>query len=215
MRLMIPALILSCLCTVARADPLVEQGPDEVGGLRGEAPALFADNFVLGTGAEVGRVTWWGFYNVAGSARTAVDDFTIRFFADDSGAPALIPFASYHVGDPGRIETSFVAATGANARDIYRYEAAIPKTWIDGGATHYLSIQNSSGGTADTPWWWATADGAGDDTWLLDPPVFGPDWLHISFADTAFSLQEPVPEPSTWISLALAGLVAILRRRSR
>src|SRR4051794_15024194 len=64
-----------------------------------------ADDFHLLPGAStVTGVHWWGAY-FNGNTPTQPDDFTIRFFADASGVPAVNPLAEIAAGDVGRNST--------------------------------------------------------------------------------------------------------------
>ena len=65
-------------------------------------PLFVADDFSLAPGANViTGVQWTGLY-FPSNTPTQPDNFTIQFFADVGGSPALTPFLSLPMGNLGR-----------------------------------------------------------------------------------------------------------------
>jgi hypothetical protein len=147
-----------------------------------------ADNFVAGETAQINQVCWWGFYDdssaIPDCSATAVDDFTVTFYADDGNAL------------PGAVIASFDALSGlvVNRTEdgvhefeddlgnplpdqnliLYRYSAELPDSpvvGVDVGQCYWLEITNDLDGTC--AWFWETAsNNAGNDFdySLLDDP---------------------------------------------
>src|SRR5215510_1803802 len=80
---------------------LFQQLPDGRGGSgSGFGPnnetITVADNFQLDQPVQVGSITWWGgYFNPPGP-----DNFTVRFYADNSGQPGSV-IQTYLIGSSG------------------------------------------------------------------------------------------------------------------
>jgi hypothetical protein len=153
-----------------------------------------ADNFPLSQAASVQTIEWWGAY---ANNSIGTDNFTLRFFGDAAGNPAMTPFANVSGLNVTRTATNLVDNLGDT---IYQYQAALvsPVT-LDAATTYYLSLVNDTG-----DWDWV-GGGPGthwarqDDTSAWTPSA--------NSTDFAFELSgSSVPERPTVMLLAMAGL---------
>lgn len=172
-------------------------------------PNQSADDFRLQPGAStISDVHWWGFYSPL-STPSVPDNFTIRFFANVAGAPAVIPFAQFNVGHVGRADTG----ADVGGQDVYAYSADIAPLALVAGTTYWLSIVNDTAADTDDHWGWSLAVGGNNHSRDQD----GDDWS-LFIGEHAFQLTNDataVVEPGTAALLGL-GLAAIgfqLRRR--
>lgn len=171
-------------------DVLVSQPPDVNGaGITSDmdpAPSSgnvneAADSFSLGQEALVGRVRFWGGYLPSDTA--GVDDFTLRIYADDGGAPAESALAMSALTDVVRTE----AAMQGGLTTLYEYDASLSAALLlDGGVTYWVAIVNDTADVPGASWSWRFAlpvDGA----LASRDPASGPAWS-IFGADLAFEL---------------------------
>jgi len=167
-----------------------------------------ADDFQLGASYSIIQARWWGAYGTAPDP-ALTDDFTIRFFDDAGGTPALNPFAEVSAVGLTRTATSLTAVTfGAHdGGTVYEYMADLSApVALSGGTTYYLSIVNNTG----SYWGWLE-DGSGDH-WFRGAD--GTAWYSSArVTDFAFELNA-IPAPCAILLGSIgASLVGWLRRR--
>jgi hypothetical protein len=178
-------------------------------------PMFVADDFSLASGANViTGVHWTGLY-FPSNTPTQPDNFTIQLFADVAGSPAVAPFLSLNIGDPGRIDTG-LDLTGS---DLFAYSASVAPIVLAPNTVFWLSIFNSTAADSDDNWFWAMQDALGNsfarenpnDPWALQVPPVG--------NRQDFQLTGPiaVPEPSGLVLLAIGvlGLLGSRRKQGR
>lgn len=181
-----------------------------------DAPAQDADDFQLQAGANtITDVHWWGVYSFNNSATTN-DNFTIRIFADISGAPAINPLNEYVVGNVGRVDTGVIQQTLYN---VYSYSVTIPALTLAANTTYWLSIVNNTAADTNDNWYWSGVRGGGPayfrstDGTAWTSPTRNTDF-RLGFQLTNDGLTQ-VPEPASLALFAagLAGLGLLSRRR--
>jgi hypothetical protein len=165
-----------------------------------------ADNFVLPQAAAVQTVHWWGAY---ANNDMPTDNFTLRFFADAAGNPAITPFVN--------VSLSGVTRTATNLHDnlgdpIFEYQATLPNSvLIDGATPYYLSLVNNTG-----DWDWV---GSGPGTHWARPDDASAWTVSSNSTDFSFELLggAAVPEPCTLLHLAIGavGMLAWSGQRRR
>ena len=167
---------------------------------------LIADDVVLGSSQQVGRIEWTGSYFDGDGVPAADDNFIIKIFQDDAD-------------DPGSVLSTFTAATtrmdsGFNifgTLDVYEYSMDIDFTFM-GGVKYWIEIENNNQDRDDDTWGWGSGDtivGAA----AHQKSVASSSWREITaFAGTDFRLV--VPAPSSLGMLLLSGAVVSHRRRT-
>lgn len=190
----------------ARATILFQQSPDYYLGYYSDIPGQqIADDFSLGSGADVATVEWWGGY-----ASLFDDDFTLRFYADASGQPGVL-LASYAPGAVSRSDTgTSFAFAGWTTAYFYSYALSTPFAAM-AGEVYWLSILNGD----DNNWIWADKDRSNLAASRVGD---GGSWSAGTIGDRAFTLtgETAVPEPASLFLLG-AGLAAlrVAQRRRR
>jgi PEP-CTERM motif len=145
----------------------------------------------------VQTVHWWGAY---ANNDIRADSFTLRFFSDVAGNPAVAPFVE--------VSSLSVTRTATNLLDnigdpVYEYQTTLARPVpLDGAASYYVSLVNTTG-----DWDWV---GSGPGThWARQDDASA--WL-VSNNPTDFAFEligTPVPEPATRLLLAIGTLGVI------
>ena len=207
-RCILPGLALLLLASPLRADVLFSQPVIDGGVALASDFARFqqeADNFALPQAAAVQTVHWWGVY---ANNDMPTDNFTLRFFADTAGNPALTPVVNVSLSGVTRTATSLHDNLGDL---IYSYETTLPTSVLfDGTTPYYLSLVNNTG-----DWDWV---GSGPGTHWARPDDASAWTVSSNTTDFSFELSgTPVPEPSTLLLLAVStvGMIAWPGRRKR
>lgn len=174
-------------------------------------PRFVADDFILASGANViTAVQWTGLYAFTNTPQP--DNFTIQFFADVAGSPALTPFLSLAIGNPGRTDTG-IDITGS---DLFSYTANVAPIALAPNTVFWLSIFNDTSADSDDNWFWAMQDALGNshdrgnaaDPWVLQVPPVG------NRQDFQLIGPRVVPEPSVLALLAI-GVIGLLGGRRK
>lgn len=175
-------------------------------------PRFVADDFSLAPGASaITGVNWTGLYFPANTP-TQPDNFTIQFFADVAGSPAVTPFLSLLIGNPGRADTG-IDITGS---DLFAYSASVAPIVLAPGTVFWLSIFNSTSADSDDNWFWAMQDALGNsvergnpaDPWVPQVPPVG------NRQDFQLTGPTAIPEPSG-LGLLAIGVIGLLGCRRR
>jgi hypothetical protein len=167
-------------------------------------PGFSADDFILAPGANViTSVQWTGLYAFSDTP-TQPDNFTIQFFANVAGAPAITPFLSLAIGNPGRTDTGLDTSFGS---DIFAYSADVAPTALTPGTTFWMSIFNNTSADTDDDWFWGMQDAVGNSFTRSSQAA---PWTPINNRHD-FQLSGPlaVSEPSVLALLAI-GIVGLL-----
>jgi len=136
---------------------------------------VIADNFVAAETAEISEVCWWGFYSdgseIPDCGLTAVDDFTVTFYADNGSALPGTVLGSFDISS-GLVVTRIpetvhpgVQTTPDDDLIVYRYLAVLPPLpviSVEEFGCYWLEITNQLDGTC--VWFWETAPNNGTGT---------------------------------------------------
>jgi hypothetical protein len=193
--------------TAANAAVIYDNGITATNGFVSDTdfPMFVADDFKLNPGANViTDVHWTGFY--AFTNTPLQDAFTIQFFADAGGLPALAPFLSLSVS-PSRTDTGKDVA----GSDLFAYDVVIAPLALAPNTTFWLSIFNNTSGDANDNWFWGMVDNGGNSFNRASP---ADPWLTQGNGQE-FQLTGVVPQPSALALFAFGifGLAVYVRKK--
>src|SRR5262249_8355526 len=138
----LPGLALLLLASPAQADLLFSQPVVNGGVALASDFTRFqqeADNFALPLAASVQSIHWWGAY---ANNDVRSDNFTLRFFGEVAGSPAVMPLVDVSAGNFTRTLTTLVDNLGD---PIYEYQADLPSPAVlNSSTTYYLSVVNNT-----------------------------------------------------------------------
>ena len=172
------------------------------------------DDVTLATTTAVTGINWSGFYSpgIAGGdgiVSAADDDFEIRIYADNGGAPGAL-LQTFPVGSAVNRTLGITRPFVGDTIQSFDYSANIDFTF-NAGVTHWLSVLNNTAGDTDD---------FSQSVILLGGNAYG----DLNPNDGAFTFQgfeldfqlttTAIPEPGSVGILAL-GLMGLLTRRKR
>lgn len=170
------------------------------------AGQFIADDFILAPGKEIiTGVQWTGTY---GDGFTpTVDNFSIQIFADADSVPALTPFSSLPIGDPGRTNIGKLGGGGDPRFDLFAYSVNIAPIELASNTRFWISIVNDTSADTDDNWAWGGQvifDNGAIRNSQTDP------WFLTGLRQD-FRLTGPaaVPEPSA-LTLFVLGILVFL-----
>ena len=182
----------------------------------GPANQQAADDFSLAQATILDSISWFGRYGAGSVAAPIPTDFSIRFFEDSGGAPAIASILQLDVS-VNPVTSGLNYSPGVGAADIpwFSYAASLPALTLE-AATYWVSVVENDSTTptsGNTQWLWADSNTLGlrairnndSDAWSASPDI-----------DHAFSLTGtvvPVPAAVWLFATALAGLVGFSARK--
>jgi hypothetical protein len=138
------ALVLAWAGTTNAQFVIYDNGATLQGGVASDPDLqrFVASDFVLAPGANViTDIHWTGLY---GGTTAIADNFTIQFFADVGGSPAIAPFVSLPIADPGRTEMA----------PFFSYSVDVAPIPLAPNTPFWLSIFNDTPGGIEDSWFW-------------------------------------------------------------
>lgn len=208
---------LACLSS-AQAQAVIDQPYTDQGSITSQndtTPGGFGnydtayDDFTLGAGANIDKVTWVGTFFSGNPA--AISRFTLNFYADDGGKPGTVLQTNSIVGDAN----GTAIGLDVHGNSMFGYSTTLPAAFgASGGTPYWMSV------VPDLPmddlfnpqWGWSYGTGGNGASYQT---FGGPDGESIR-GDLAFSLTPAdTPEPGSLALMTGAGLTgaACLRRR--
>jgi hypothetical protein len=171
------------------------------------------DKFILAPSANViTGIQWTGTYGLP-LFLPQVDNFSIQIFADVGNVPALTPFISLAIGDPGHNFIGKLPGDNDPRFNLFAYSVNVAPIVLAPNTTFWLSIFDDTSADAQGNWAWAAQFMAGNS--VSRPSQAGP-WFLAGFRQD-FELTGPaavpgpatVPEPST-LALFVLGILTLL-----
>jgi len=173
------------------------------------------DDFSLTADANVTGATWRGFIqgpDSNGPVDPAIQDWTISFSADNSGAPGSVLYS--HTFAAADVSTTFLGDSTFNGTvHVYEFHVDLPGGFAaTAGTTYWFSPFATQEHFYPFFSWSPAAAQTGGTTYQIFRPNGD---TFVRPGDRAFSLQAGVPEPATWavMLVGLGGAGAMLRRR--
>jgi hypothetical protein len=177
-------------------------GPDQLGTLYAESPAMVAMSLTLAPGSSV--VTdahWWG---GCFPATTCSDtpDFTLGYLADDNGKPGAL-IVSLDFGAANQTATGKLIG-GPGGFEEYAYNVTSPPfTGLTAGTQYWFFIEENNAEPGGT-WGAETTSTAPAGQLAAQFDVLSPGAWTVMPEQLAFNLTfTPVPELSTWAMMIL------------
>jgi len=206
------SLVLLCLVGLmmagtGRAATLYLAPPNQSGGSDLNA-FLEADDFTLGSTAQITQIRFWAFQS---SVADYAGSIAWSFNADASGVPG----ASLASG----LATPSPVSTGNSAFGLNEFSYTFAVNVTLGPGTDWLVLHNGPTNTIPgTDFFWEWSDGNSGNSQSQDLAVAGQPWIG-NFSEFALELQSPgsrtdVPEPSSLLLLG-AGFLGVLLVRHR
>lgn len=174
-----------------------------------------ADDFVctggVGATCRINAINFFGNNFLAG-ANDITDNFTVTFYADNSGVPGTV-LSSQNVGDLIPTTTGTFDASGF---EILSYDSSLSDVIVNAGVTYWVSVVNAiTAADVDEDWLWSNDENPAA-TSAESPDAVSP--FTATTGNFAFQLRgDRVPAVAEPASIALLGaglgLVAFARRR--
>ncbi|MES2463544.1 MAG: PEP-CTERM sorting domain-containing protein [Armatimonadota bacterium] len=195
--------LLACAAPAARAQTVFTTGtPDNVSGNTSDTDSAFTqlETFTFGATTSFNGVEWYGAYLLRNTPQ-AMDAFTISLYNTTGGAPDASPSTVFTVGNAvnrtlfGKLFTSY---------DVYRYTSALGTTVTLGPGTYGISIVNNTAVDPDDYWAWLSSNQTGGH-FTQTGAVRGARSADLAFSLVNTAAVNPVPEPSEWLAMGMAG----------
>ena len=190
------ALVLAW-ATAATAAIIYSNGPTATNSFVSDTdfPMFVADDFILVAGANViTDIEWTGIYAFTNTPLT--DNFTVQFFANVAGAPAVTPFVSLSIGNPGRTDTGI----NLGNFDLFSYHVDVAPIPLAANTVFWISIFNNTSADTNDNWFWGMQDAVGNSFNRASPADA---WMAQGNRQDFHLTGAVVPEPA---ALALLGL---------
>lgn len=179
------------------------------------------DDFTLGSGGVIDKVTWRGLYlgdiQPAPAPSEDVTSWRISFHADNSGMPgAELALAILAAADvTSTYQGTGVFSNGQNVSNIsyYQYSADLPAFYAGPGTKYWIGFLGISENFS--PFFALLGASGGDNSSVQEELGAGMavTSTNVRAADRAFTLEGTVPEPSTYALLGLGLALGFARKR--
>lgn len=175
---------------------------------------LRVDDASLPTATTIVGINWTGTYQleqILATPAPATDNFTISFWQDIGGSPAVgLPLASISVGNAvNRTDTGIDFLPGYN---IFEYSADLGAGFdFDAGVTYWVGVANDTAADPTLHWLHTGISPGGNSYSAMGPGVTS--W-EAQTNVTDFRLVA-VPEPNAFLLVGLSILVLVWRRKYR